>query len=146
VPPHTVYAGIGKNTTLLAFLPKTLTVPGTPVTFVNMAPSEIHNMIWGPPDWLKPFVGQTELFRQEPGTPNHVQPFWIYGSDPPPFTYDGTSHGNGVFATPLLDDQPGEPPQGLPQSLQVTLTKPGTYHDFCHVHGVDLSGDIVVTG
>ncbi len=62
------------------------------------------------------------------------------------YTYAGaTQHGNGVFATPLADDQPGDPPNGLPGSFKVRFTTPGTYHFICQLHGPDMAADIVVT-
>jgi plastocyanin len=46
----------------------------------------------------------------------------------------------------LTDDQPGDPPNGLPQINRITFTKPGTYKYYCLLHGPDMSGEIVVTG
>jgi plastocyanin len=150
VPPNTVFAGADSGqTTLLAFLPATLTVKvGTTVNFVNMAPTEIHNEAFGPQDWILPFMNATDLLPLgPPGTPNQASPVLIYGSEPPNrYVYDGSNHGNGFLATGLTDDQPGDPPNGLPQTSSVTFTKPGAYHYFCLIHGPDMSGDIVVTG
>ena len=46
--------------------------------------------------------------------------------------------------TPLTDDQPGDPPQGLANSFRVTFTAPGTYGFFCQVHPF-MAGEVVVT-
>lgn len=147
VPPNTVLAGVGGTTTLLAFLPATLTVPaGTTVNFLNMAPSEIHNEAWGPQSWIDPFMQQTDLLPVAPGAPNQTAPVLIYGSEIGQPTYTGSNHGNGFLATGLTDDQPGDPPNGLPQARSVTFTKPGTYKFYCLIHGPDMSGEIVVTG
>jgi plastocyanin len=150
VPANTVFAGVDSGqTTLLAFLPATLTVPkGTTVTFQNMAPSEIHNEAFGPQDWVLGFLQQTDLLPLgPPGTPNQVSPALIYGTEPPgAYVYGGSNHGNGFLAPGLTDDQPGDPPNGLPQAATVTFTKAGTYTYFCMIHGPDMSGEIVVTG
>jgi plastocyanin len=150
VPAQTVFAGVdGGQTTLLSFLPSTLTVAaGTTVNFVNMSPSEIHNEAFGPQDWILPFMAQTDLLPfGPPGTPNQASPVLIYGSEPPgAYAVNGSNHGNGFLATGLTDDQPGDPPNGLPQTRSVTFTKPGTYHYFCLIHGPDMSGDIIVSG
>lgn len=149
VPANTVLAGVDNGqTTLFAFLPAMLSVSkGTTVNWVNMAPSEIHNMTFGPEPWTSTFVAQTDLFPLPPGSPDQVTPVLIYGSEPPgPMIYNGSNHGNGFLATGLTDDAPGDPPNGLPQSRAITFTKSGTYHYFCIIHGPDMSGDIVVTG
>jgi plastocyanin len=150
-PPSadTVIMGLGREATLLAFFPNRLTVsPGTTVTFVNRSPSEPHNTVFGPMDYLAAFAKDNDLLPRSPNGPNQVAPPFIYGSEPPAangaYAYDGTNHGNGFLWTPLTDDQPGNPPQGLPGETKVTFTKPGTYHYFCAIHGPSMSGDIVV--
>ena len=151
VPANTVYMGVGGKETLLDFLPDTQTVPvGTVVEFVNESPSEPHNAVAGPLDWLGPFIQATDLIPTGPGSPNQAPPFFFYGSDPPGgdgvYTYAGvTQHGNGVFSTPVADDQPGDPPNGLPQSFKVRFTTAGTYRFFCQIPGPDMAADIVVT-
>lgn len=146
VPANTVLAGVGGTTTLLAFLPATLTVPaGTKVNFLNMAPSEIHNEAWGPQSWIDPFMAATDLLPLGPGAPNQTSPVLVYGSEIGQPTYTGSNHGNGFLALGLTDDQPGDPPNGLPQARSVTFTKPGTYKYYCLIHGPDMSGEIVVT-
>ena len=151
VPANTVYMGVGGKETLLDFLPDTQTVPvGTVVEFVNESPSEPHNALFGPLDWLGPFIQATDLIPTGPGSPNQAPPFFFYGSDPPGgdgvYTYAGvTQHGNGVFSTPVADDQPGDPPNGLPHSFKVRFTTAGTYHFICQIHGPDMAADIVVT-
>jgi plastocyanin len=148
VPADTVFAGVDSGqTTLLAFLPATLTVPvGTTVNFTTMAPTEVHNEGFGPQPWIDSFMGLTDIFPS-PGGPNQAPPLFIYGSDPPGSYVDtGSIHGNGFLAPGLTDDQPGDPPNGLPQTNRITFTKPGTYHYYCLLHGPDMSGDIIVTG
>jgi plastocyanin len=150
VPARTVFAGVDSGqTALLSFLPSTLTVPaGTTVNFVNMSPTEIHNEAFGPQEWVLSFLTQTDLLPLgPPGTPNQASPALIYGSEPPgAYVLNGSNHGNGFLAPGLTDDQPGDPPNGLPQTDSVTFTKPGTYHYFCMIHGPDMSGDVIVTG
>jgi len=152
VPANTVYAGVeSKQATLLAFAPKTLTVPaGTTVTFALKAPSEVHNMVWGPTGetgFTTTFAAQTDLLPLGPGAPNQVSPPFLYGSEPAPggvYTYTGQNYGNGFLFTPLMDDAPGDPPAGLPGTTQVKFTTPGTYSYYCQIHGDAMSGTVVV--
>lgn len=146
-PANTVYVGIGGKTTLLAFLPKKLTVKaGTTVNFVNKSPSEPHNMAFGPKTYIEALLKKVDLFPFGPGQPNQAPPFFAYGSDPlGVYLYDGRNHGNGFLATPLLDNQPGVPPRGLAGSSKVKFTRAGRVHYFCMIHGPDMGGDIVVT-
>jgi plastocyanin len=85
VPANTVFAGVGRGqTTLLAFLPATLTVPvGTTVNFTNMSLTELHNEGFGPPDWIQSFMTQTDFFPFPTGGVNQASPLFFYGSDPP---------------------------------------------------------------
>jgi len=148
VPANTVFAGVDAGqTTLLAFLPATLTVPvGTTVNFTDMSPSEPHNEGFGPQSWIDGFMGQSDIFPS-PGGANQAPPLFIYGSGPPgSYVHTGSNHGNGFLAPGLTDDKPGDPPNGLPQTNRITFTKPGTYHYYCLLHGPDMSGDIIVTG
>jgi plastocyanin len=146
-PANTVFMGIGGKATLIGYLPKTLTVKaGTTVQFVNQAPSEPHNIAFGPESYLESFMMATDLFPDAPDSPNQVTPVFAYGSEPPnTYVYDGANHGNGFLAIPLTDSQPGDPPAGLAKSYSVKFTKPGTYHFVCLLHGPDMSGDITVT-
>lgn len=151
VPANTVYAGVGGRTALLAWLPGSISVPaGTTVTFTSMSPSEVHNPLFaqdfGESGWLAGFLQATDLFPGAPGSPNQLSPFFVYGSDPVAadgaYAYSGTNHGNGVLATPLIDDNPASP---FAQSVRVKFTAPGTYHYICQLHGPDMSGDVIVT-
>ena len=146
VPAKTVYAGVGGKTSLLAFLPKKLTVKaGTTVSFVNKS-SEVHNMAFGKKAYIEALMKKVDLFPMGPNAPNQAPPFFIYGSDPPrAYAYDGTNHGNGFLATSLIDDEPGSPPKGLPGVSRITFSKAGKFHYFCLIHGPDMGGDIVVT-
>jgi plastocyanin len=143
--PYTVYAGVGSATALMAFLPKTLTVPaGTTVTWVENSPSEVHNMTFGSESYVLPLIESLDQFPVAPGAPNQVNPFTVFGSEPPgPYIYTGSNHGNGFLATPTIDKDPNSPP---PESFSVKFTKSGSYHYFCMIHGKEMSGDIVVTG
>ena len=142
-PAKTVYMGVGNTTTMLTYYPRVLKVPtGTTVTFVNRAPSEVHNIVFGPLKYVDKLVKQTDLFPQGPKGPNQVAPVLVYGSDPKPYTYDGTNHGNGFFATPLTAGAPGTP---LPRVSRVTFSTAGTYKYICWIHGKDMNGTIVVT-
>ena len=153
VPADTVYAGKdAKHATLLAFLPNSLKVArGTTVTFANMAPSEVHNMVWGPLEkggFIETFTAATDLLPFGPGAPNQLSPPYVYGSEPATgpgtWTYSGTEYGNGFFWSPLMDDQRGDPPAGLPGVEKITFDTPGTYSYFCAIHGPDMSGTITV--
>jgi plastocyanin len=142
IPANTVYMGIGGKTTLLDFKPDVLRVKaGTTVNFVVKAPSEAHNVAFGPLKYMDQFSKQTDLFPAGPGAPNQGPPVFFYGTDPGPYVYDGTNHGNGFMVTPLRDGVPG----GLPATSRVTFTKPGKYHYICFLHGPDMAADIVVT-
>ena len=78
-----------------------------------------------------------------PKAPNQAAPVIPYGSEPKgQYSYDGKTHGNGFFATPVTSDDRSLP---LPQSWKVTFTKPGSYKYICWIHGPDMSGTIVVT-
>ena len=150
VPADTVFVGAEKqNTTLLTYLPQTLTVPkGTTVTFANMSPSEVHNMTFGPSDFIQSFQNSTDLFPTGPGSPNQVSPPFVYGSEPTTspgtWTYSGNEYGDGFFWSPLMDDQPGDPPNGLPGAEKITFDTPGTYTYFCAIHGPDMHGTVIV--
>jgi plastocyanin len=143
-PAKTVYMGVGNLATILAYYPSTLKVPvGTTVTFVNKSPQEPHSATWGPKKWLQQFSEKTDLFPMGPGKPNQAAPVIPYGSEPKGrYSYDGKTHGNGFFSTPVVADDPTIP---LPQSWKVTFTKPGTFKYICWIHGPDMSGTIVVT-
>lgn len=147
VPKNTVYTGVGGKTTLFAFLPKKLTVKaGTTVNFVNKSFSEPHNVGFGPKKYVEGLMKKVDLFPFAPGVPNQTAPFFPFGSDPVGgYTYDGTNHGNGFFATPLTDSVPGVPPNGLAGAYRVKFTKAGKYSYFCLLHGPDMNGSIVVT-
>ena len=78
-----------------------------------------------------------------PGQTNQVWPFFFYGTDPAQagvYTYSGTNHGNGFFATPLQGPV-GSP---LPQVLKIRFTAPGAFKYICGIHGEDMSGEIDV--
>jgi plastocyanin len=141
--PNTVVMGVGSKVSLFAYYPKVLKVKaGTTVNFVNRAPSEVHNIVFGPKKYLQQWGKTTDLQPQGPNSPNQVTPILPYGTDPNPLKYDGAStHGNGFFATPLTAGAP----IGLPRSSKVTFTAPGTYKYFCWIHGPDMGGTIVVT-
>jgi plastocyanin len=147
----TVYAGVGKQVRggsieLMTFKPQKLTVKaGTTVTFQLNSPMEVHNMVFGPEDYLKQSFKALDLVPQGPGQPNQVWPFFFYGTDAAQngvYTFPGSaSHGNGFFATGLLGPA-GTP---LPRALKITFTSPGTYKYICGIHGEDMNGEILVT-
>lgn len=142
VPKGTVTMGVGGKTAILDFLPALTTVQaGTTVRFVNRSPSEIHNVALGPLKYMDRFMKQNDLFPMGPNAPNQVTPVFVYGTDPKGTPYDGANHGNGFFATAVADGARG----GLPNSMQVTFTKPGKYHFICLLHGPDMAADIRVT-
>jgi plastocyanin len=146
---NTVYAGVGKQVPggsieLMAFKPQKLRVKvGTTVTFQLNSPMEIHNVVFGPADYLESSFKTLDLVPQGPGQPNQVWPFFFYGTDPAQgggYTYSGTNHGNGFLATPLLGPI-GSP---LPQTVKITFTKPGVFKYICGIHGPDMNGQIDV--
>jgi plastocyanin len=146
---NTIYAGVGKQVPggsieLMTFKPQKLRVKvGTTVTFQLNSPMEIHNVVFGPLDYLKQSFESLDLVPQGPGQPNQVWPYFFYGTDPAQaggYTYSGTNHGNGFFATPLLGPV-GSP---LPQTVKITFTAPGVYKYICGIHGEDMNGEIEV--
>ena len=110
-PRNTIYMGVenakqrGGRTTVLDFIPNLTTVrEGTTVTFRVKAPTEAHNVAFGPVKYLEKLFRQTDFFPMGPNSKNQVTPFFVYGSDPPRTPYGGTAtHGNGFYATPLAD-------------------------------------------
>ena len=143
-PAKTVYMGTGSLQTILAYFPSTLKVPvGTTVNFVQRSAEEPHSAVFGPKKWVRAFSNRTDLFPQGPGKPNQAAPVIPYGSEPKgQYSYDGKTHGNGFFATPVMSTDKTIP---LPHSWKVTFTKAGTFKYFCWIHGPDMSGTIVVT-
>jgi plastocyanin len=143
-PANTVYMGYGNLETILAYFPSTLRVKvGTPVDFVIKSPQEPHNATFGPKKWIQAFSQKTDLFPMGPGKPNQASPVIPYGSEPKgQYDYDGSTHGNGFFATPVEIIEKGV---RAPRSWKVTFTKPGTYKYFCWIHGPEMNGTIVVT-
>jgi plastocyanin len=160
VPANTVAVGLERRrATLLAFKPSSLTVPvGTTVRFENRSPTEVHQMVfvgtavatdkWTATDYTDAFTQQQDRVPIAPNAANQFAPTFIYGSEPraqgAPFVYSGQNYGNGLLWTPVLDDQPGVPPNGLPGEDAVTFTRTGTYHYYCGIHGKTMAGDIVV--
>jgi len=143
-PAKTVYMGLGNEATVYGYFPNKLTVKaGTTVTFVNKAPKEPHNVTFGPKKYIQGLQKKTDLFPGAPGGPNQVAPVIIYGSEPKGgYTYDGKTHGNGFFATPITIGNLAIP---IPHSSRVTFSTPGKYKFFCWIHGPDMSGEIDVT-
>ena len=97
-PKNTIYMGVdsaqasGGRTTLLDFVPNLTTVKvGTRVRFVVKAPTEAHNVGFGPVKYMDKLMKTTDLFPfGPPNPPNQVTPFFIYGSDPPGTPYEGS--------------------------------------------------------
>jgi plastocyanin len=143
-PAKTVYMGVGDSSTILGYFPSTLKVPvNTTVTFVNKSPQEPHTATFGPKKWIQQFSQKTDLFPAGPGKPNQAAPVIPYGSEPKgQYNYDGKTHGNGFFSTPVTSASKAVP---APQSWKVTFTKPGTFNYICWIHGPDMHGTIVVT-
>jgi plastocyanin len=148
-PKNTIYMGVenakqpGGRTTVLDFIPNVTTVKaGTTVSFRVKAPTEAHNVAFGPLKYLDKIFKETDLFPMGPNAPNQTTPFFVYGSDAPGTPYEGrTMHGNGFYATPLGDGIKG----GLPNAYRVRFTTPGKYHFICMLHGPDMAADIRVT-
>jgi plastocyanin len=126
-----------KGIAQIAFFPAKKTVKvGDTVTFeMSKDTIELHNVHFGPKDYLDPFA-QTFLGEV-------FNPFVVYRSEAPgtPVNFDGTNHGNGYYNTGLLDADANTP---FPSKDSVTFTKAGTYTYYCAVHGNDMSGEIVV--
>jgi plastocyanin len=149
-PKNTIYMGIdsaqasGGRTTVLDFVPNLTSVKvGTRVRFVVKAPTEAHNVAFGPVKYMDKLMKQTDLFPfGPPNPPNQVTPFFVFGSDPPGTAYEGsTMHGNGFYSSILADGIPGPPPA----AVSVAFAKPGKYHFICMLHGPDMAADIRVT-
>jgi plastocyanin len=149
VEANTVYAGVGKlvpggSIELMAFKPQKLTVKiGTTVTWQINSPMEIHNMVFGPDDYVKQSLKTLDLIPLAPGQPNQVWPFFFFGTDPfqsGVYTYNGTNHGNGFLVTPLL----GPVASPLAHTFKITFTAPGSFKYFCAIHGPDMNGEIDV--
>jgi plastocyanin len=121
----------------IAFFPAKKTVEvGDTVTFeLSRSTIEMHNVHFGPKDYLDPFA---QSFIGEV-----LQPFVINRSDAPgtAVSYDGANHGNGYFNTGVLDTDKSSP---FPSKDSVTFTKAGTYRYYCAVHGNEMTGEIVV--
>jgi plastocyanin len=143
VAPNTIAMGVGGKVSLLAFLPKVLRVKvGTTVSIPNKSPSEVHNLVFGPPKYVEQMQKKTDVFPTGPNSPNQVAPFLPFASDPKPWDYSGAlMHGNGFFVTELTAGAP----IGLPRASRVTFSAPGTYKYFCWIHGPDMGGTVVVT-
>jgi plastocyanin len=125
-----------KRFSLFAFYPSALSVKvGTTITFRLGGPNEVHNVGIGDYNYQAQFIQANDLLPQGPGSPNQVNPAMVYGTDPAVNgvrTFTGnTMHGNGFFATPIVDAEPGSPQTA---SVKVTVTAPGTYTMICHVH------------
>lgn len=144
-PPNTVLAGVEKNNaTAIAFFPNSLTVAaGTTVDFKLDAPSEVHNMVFGPESYVDDFTKTTDLLPIFGQTANQVSPPLIYGSEPPgaggAIDYTGANHGNGFLWTQLMG-----PAAPLPSEEKIKFSTPGTFTYFCAIHGRDMSGTIIV--
>ena len=143
-PANTVYQGVGGTTTILGYFPQSLKVKaGTTVTFVNRSPSEVHDVVFGPPKYIEQLAKQTDLLPTGPTAPNQVTPILTWGSEPKgKYVYDGKNHGNGFLGTPVTAGSPAVP---LPKASRVTFSTPGTYKYFCWIHGKDMAGTVVVT-
>ena len=141
---NTVYQGVGGTTTILGYFPQSLKVKaGTTVTFVNRSPSEVHDVVFGPPKYIEQLAKQTDLLPTGPTAPNQVTPILTWGSEPKgKYVYDGKNHGNGFLGTPVTAGSPAVP---LPKASRVTFSTPGTYKYFCWIHGKDMAGTVVVT-
>jgi plastocyanin len=126
-----------KGIAQIAFFPARKTVKvGDTVTFeMSKRTIEMHNVHFGPKDYLDGFA---QSFLGEV-----FQPFVLNRSDAPgtAVSYDGTNHGNGYFNTGILDTDAGSP---FPSHDSVTFTKAGTYRFYCAVHGNEMTGEIVV--
>jgi len=126
-----------KGVATIAFFPEKKTVSvGDTVTFAMSKQSiELHNVHFGPREYLDPFA-------QRFLGPN-FEPFVVYRSEAPgtAIAFDGANHGNGYVNTGLLDANKATP---FPASEQITFTKAGTYQYYCAVHGNDMAGEITV--
>lgn len=149
-PVNTVYVGMGRSgASLNAFLPSELTVPaGTKVRFLSYDPYTIHSLVFGDPTWAASFLSRTTSTPGPNGVPSAVSPVFVYGSDPgatasAPFDYTSSLHGNGFWASKLMDSSSTTPM--FPGVVELTFPEPGTYDYFCGVHGQSMHGTITVT-
>jgi len=159
VPAGTVYVGLErKQATNLAYFPAQATVAtGQALTFVNKSPSEVHDMVFVGPGDVKTAPGRAFADQHQTATDqlpilgnpnNQFMPDLVYASEPSTspgsWTYSGDEFGNGYFASPLMDDAAGDPPQGLPGQEVVVFSKPGTYSYYCAIHGDSMAGTVTV--
>ena len=102
-PAKTVYMGVGDDATILGYFPSSLKVQGGHDGELRQPlAEEPHNITFGPKKYIHGLQKKTDLFPTGPRRPNQVAPFLLYGSEPKGgYTYDGTNHGNGFFATPV---------------------------------------------
>jgi plastocyanin len=121
-----------------AFFPKQKTVKvGTTVTFsMSRSSTEIHNVAFGPKDYLDGLVKRFEG--------PVLDPFTLYRSDAPGTTLalNGANHGNGFVNTGVLDTDRATP---FAKSENVRFDKAGTYTYYCVIHGPEMQGTITVT-
>jgi plastocyanin len=128
------------KTTFLRFFPAKKSVPvGATVTFaMPKVTTEIHTISFGPADYLQ--ATADGFVAPDPSGALVLSGQVAFPSDLPPFSYDGTSHGNGFFSTGVLDREAATPSPG---EAQVKFTKAGTYDYICLIHP-DMKGSIVV--
>ena len=147
-PPRlTVLAGHDAGPVVwMRFFPEHLRIrAGQTVTFEVDSNHEPHTITVGP----DAYTGAIERTLVEPqptadGPPAVVfNPLGVYPSEPPgaPLIYTGSNHGNGFLNSGMLDTDPHTP---NPSQVQITFTKPGTYHYECVIHP-DMDGTITVT-
>ena len=85
------------------YFPNKLTVKaGTTVTFVNKSPKEPHNITFGPKKYIQRAAEEDRPVAAGPGLaePGRAVLALRLGAEGR-YTYDGTNHGNGFFATPV---------------------------------------------
>jgi plastocyanin len=145
-PPYTpatatVLVGLGQSDVSqgagLIFAPKYLDITvGDTVVFRDVDALEPHTVTFGPMAMLKQIANNP--FRpvaQKAGPPLlTINPKWLLPTAG--HTYDGTGFASSGFM------RVATPPYA--RSWSLTFTRPGTYHYICLVHGVVMSGVVIV--
>jgi plastocyanin len=125
---------VSQGATVLSFFPGTVSIHVGDTVHWQRNVNEIHTVTFLAGTPLPPF----NVPHSGPPSPLMRNPVVAFPTAPANGQYDGTTYANsGIFGP-----DPGIF-QGV-QSFDLTFTKPGTYSYLCAVHGVGMSGKIIV--